>query len=78
MNANTRRNIKKILILAANPENASRFRLRKEAREIEKRFEQSKTWAKFDVRYAWATRPRDIRLNMLDFAPHVVHFSGHG
>jgi hypothetical protein len=69
---------KRILILAANPQNTSRLRLDEEVREIEEGLRRSQYRDTFELQARWATRPQDIRRAMLDFHPNIVHFCGHG
>jgi len=69
---------KRILILAANPKNVSRFRLDEEVREIENGLTRAQRRDEFELKAQWATRPQDIRRAMLDFKPNIVHFCGHG
>ncbi|GAB1543973.1 hypothetical protein NUACC21_66490 [Scytonema sp. NUACC21] len=33
---------------------------------------------RFVLHSEWAVRPRDVRRALLNFSPHIVHFSGHG
>ncbi|MGB8700147.1 MAG: dynamin family protein [Thermosynechococcaceae cyanobacterium] len=68
---------KRILFLAANPKNTSPLRLDKEVREIENGL-ISKKPGQFCFEKKWAVRPVDIQRAMLEFKPHIVHFSGHG
>jgi GTP-binding protein EngB required for normal cell division len=68
---------KRILFLAANPKNTSPLRLDKEVREIENGL-ISKRPGQFCFEKKWAVRPVDIQRAMLEFKPHIVHFSGHG
>ena len=70
--------VKKILLLTANPKGTGKLRLDEEARDIKEglRRAQERDW--FEIRSEWAVRPRDIRRAILDFKPHIVHFSGHG
>jgi GTPase SAR1 family protein len=68
---------KRILFLAANPKNTSPLRLDKEVREIENGL-ISKRPGQFCFEKKWAVRPVDVQRAMLEFNPHIVHFSGHG
>ena len=67
-----------ILFLAANPLGTGPLRLSEEVREIEEGLRRSKKWEQFELRQRWAVRPEDLRRAMLDYAPHIVHFAGHG
>jgi len=70
--------VQRILILAANPLDASRRRLDEEVREIEAVLNQAKQRDRFDLRTQPATRPSDIQQALLDYNPQIVHFCGHG
>lgn len=70
--------MKKILILAANPEGTTPLRLDKEVREIDAGLQRAKHRDQFNLDQRWAVRPRDIQRAMLDINPQIVHFSGHG
>ncbi len=70
--------VKKILILAANPEETDKLRLDEEARDIKEGLRQSKERDRFTIDAEWAVRPRDIRRVVLYSRPQIVHFSGHG
>jgi len=69
---------KTILILAANPKDTQRLRLDKEANEIEKGLRLSRHRDHFVVHQKQAVQIEDIRRNLLDLQPQIVHFSGHG
>ncbi|NEZ59842.1 CHAT domain-containing protein [Leptolyngbyaceae cyanobacterium CCMR0081] len=68
---------KKILILAANPKDATRRRLDEEARDIREGLERAKKRDEFEIVQRWAVRPRDLQRAMLDESPQIVHFTGH-
>jgi hypothetical protein len=72
-----RTSIKSILLLAANPKGTQNLRLQEEEREIKERLRLA-GYGKIPINSAGAVRPMDIQQAMLDFNPHVVHFSGHG
>jgi len=69
---------KTILFLAANPPNTSRLRLDEEVREADEGVRRAKKRELFVLQQKWAVRPDDLRRAMLDYEPHIVHFSGHG
>ncbi|HEY9640012.1 MAG TPA: CHAT domain-containing protein [Coleofasciculaceae cyanobacterium] len=71
-------NIKKILILAANPKNSTPLRLDEEVREINDALKLAKNRDDFEVIQQWAVRPRDMQRAVLESEPRIVHFSGHG
>lgn len=70
--------VKRILILATNPEDTTKLRLDKEVREIDNGLRRAKERAQFALEQKWAVRPDDLRRAMLDFEPQIVHFCGHG
>lgn len=70
--------MKKILVLAANPQATTRLRLDREVRDIQAGLERAKHRADFQLAHKSAVRPRDIQRAMLDENPQIVHFSGHG
>lgn len=70
--------LKTILFLASNPLNTDRLRLDEEIREIDEGLRRSEKRNQFTIQQKWALRPDDLRRAMLDFEPHIVHFSGHG
>lgn len=69
---------RKILVLAANPEDATRLRLDEEVREIGEGLRRAGKRDQFTLAQRGAVRIRDIRRAMLDEEPQVVHFCGHG
>jgi ferredoxin len=69
---------KTILILAANPKSTPRLRLDQEVREIDSGLQRARHRDEFVLRQQWAVRAQDVRRAMLDYAPSIVHFCGHG
>jgi hypothetical protein len=69
---------RKILILAASPEDKVRLRLEKEIREIKEGLQRAQERDQFDLEQDLAVRPKDVRRAMLDNKPNIVHFCGHG
>jgi Leucine-rich repeat (LRR) protein len=69
---------KKILVMAANPKATPPLRLEEEVREIEEGLRRAEHRDRFEIRSKWAVRRRDLRRALLDYKPHIVHFSGHG
>jgi hypothetical protein len=67
-----------ILFLASNPKDTSRLRLDEEARRIEDALERSKHRDQFQLIKELAPRIEDLRRALLDHAPAILHFSGHG
>jgi hypothetical protein len=70
--------IKKILILTANPDNTIHLRLDTEVREIDEGLRLSENRDQFDIKQQWAVRIKDLRRALLKHKPHIVHFCGHG
>ncbi|MGL4497950.1 MAG: CHAT domain-containing protein [Planktothrix sp.] len=68
----------KILILSANPKPTTPLRLDEEVREIKEGLKRAQSRDLFSIESAEATRYKDIRRAILDHAPTIVHFSGHG
>ena len=68
----------KILFLASDPSDASRLRLGQEWRDIQERLQLGRYREKFLLEQRMSVRPGDISQALLDFEPHIVHFSGHG
>ena len=69
---------KRILILSANPKGTSQLRLDEEVREIREGLRRSKVREQFSLESVGAVRYRDIHRTILDYDPHILHFSGHG
>jgi hypothetical protein len=70
--------VKTILILAANPIDTAPLRLDREVREIGEGLQRAQKRQHFQIRQRWATRPQDLQRAILDEAPRIVHFCGHG
>lgn len=68
----------KILFLAANPSDYARLNIEQESRQIDQVLRQTPFREQFDVRYYFAAQMDDLQLYLLDYQPHIVHFSGHG
>lgn len=69
---------KTILVLVANPSDTPRLRLEQEVRDIQAGLERAKRRDDFVLKSVWAVRPTDLRRALLDHAPAIVHFCGHG
>jgi len=67
-----------ILFLAAEPTDAARLRLGEELREIHEKLQLAKLREYFKLEERMSIRPQDISQALLDVAPQIVHFSGHG
>ncbi|MEL6453099.1 MAG: AAA-like domain-containing protein [Cyanobacteria bacterium J06623_5] len=70
--------IRRILILSANPVDAARLRLDQEVREIQEGLKLSAKRDQYEIISQWAVRTEDLRRALLEYEPHIVHFSGHG
>jgi AAA-like domain/CHAT domain len=70
--------VTRILLLSANPSGTSRLRLDEEMREIKEGLKRSKERDRYFLYRAEAIRYRDIHRAILEFEPHIIHFSGHG
>ena len=69
---------KVILLLAANPEAATRLRLDAEQNRIRRAHRGSKLRDHFRIEHVLSASQKDIRQALLDHRPYLVHFSGHG
>ncbi len=68
----------KILFLTADPIDITRLRLQEELRKIEEKLQLANLRERFLLDYRFSARPGDISQAILNFAPDIVHFSGHG
>lgn len=68
----------RILFLTADPTNSTRLRLGQELRDIKVKLQSVKLRDKFILESRESIRPGDITQAILDFDPHLIHFSGHG
>ncbi len=68
--------MKKILILASNPQGD--LRIDREIRDLKKAIERNKNSEQFEVKIALAVRPEDLQDLFYDNKPYIVHFCGHG
>jgi len=69
---------KRILFLASNPDDIGRIRFDKEHKEIKESLRRSKHRDSFVLEEAFAVSSRDMSRHILDFIPHILHFTGHG
>jgi hypothetical protein len=67
-----------ILLLSADPTDATRLRIGEELREIQEKLQLARLRDKFKLDQRMSVRPTDISQALLDIQPHIVHFSGHG
>ena len=70
--------VKKILLLSANPLKTGQLRVDEEMREIKEGLKRSRKRDNFTIESAEAVRYRDLGRAILDSCPNIVHFSGHG
>ncbi len=68
----------KILFVAVDPSDASRLQLGRELRDIRESLRLCNLRDAFTIQDITSARPGDISQALLDFKPHIVHFSGHG
>ena len=68
----------KILVFSANPHNTNQHQLAVEVREIKEGLQRARKRDRFEIISKWAVRPADLRRALLDYEPHIVHFSGYG
>ena len=71
-------NKKKILFAVANSLDSTRLRLDEEYREIMHSLQLTGGAEHFDIKISPATRPNDLRRELLKYQPQFIHFSGHG
>ncbi len=72
------RHLRKILFLAANPQNTTSLALQQEYRDIQDALARSYNEAQFDLDIRPAARRDDLRRSLLNLNPQIVHFAGHG
>jgi hypothetical protein len=68
----------RILFLSANPWNTSRILVDEEVREVYQRLHEGPYRERFKLFNYPAMRPGDLQRLLLEYRPHIVHFSGHG
>lgn len=67
-----------ILFLAANPKDTPQLKLDEEVRAIRRKLRESMYRDSFRIEQVWAARVSEIQESLLQYKPHIVHFSGHG
>ena len=65
----------RILFLASDPSDAARLYLGKELQEVRNRLVDNPN---FEITDRQAVKPDDVLQTIINYKPHVVHFSGHG
>lgn len=69
----------KVLFLAADPfRDRAKLELEEEMRAIRRALLRGRAHDTLEMESHFATRPRDLQLALLEYQPHIVHFSGHG
>ena len=68
----------KILFLTSNPSDTAALQLDEEIRLIGQRIRRGEYRKLFEIRSAPAIRATDLPYELMDNAPDIVHFSGHG
>ncbi|AWA30954.1 hypothetical protein HYN48_13190 [Flavobacterium magnum] len=68
----------KILFLGASPIDEVRLRVDEELRDIEHGLKLATLREQFELKSQWAITTKTLQQAMLDEAPTIVHFSGHG
>ncbi|MEO0409741.1 MAG: CHAT domain-containing protein [Cyanobacteria bacterium P01_A01_bin.135] len=70
----------RILLLTANPRlpGYDPLQLGAEVRQVEEALRRSQHRDRYELKTQMATRPKDLSRALLDYRPHIVHFSGHG
>ena len=70
--------MRKLLILTASPKGLDPIRLAEEVRDIDEGRKRSHYRDDFKIVHQSAVRLRDLRRAVVEEAPQMVHFSGHG
>jgi hypothetical protein len=78
MQRGSRKRIRKVLILSANPTGTLPLRLDKEIRHIRSKLIQSEQRSLFEIKEALAFTISDLLQLLEEYHPAVVHFCGHG
>ncbi|MGK3960837.1 CHAT domain-containing protein [Sorangium sp. So ce118] len=66
-----------ILLLAASPDRVAQLRVDREVRQIHDRLLAARYGRSVTVYVRWAVRPDDLQQALLEYRPHIVHYSGH-
>ncbi|MGB7485664.1 MAG: CHAT domain-containing protein [Phormidesmis sp.] len=74
----SRKPMKRILALSANPKGTHPLRLDEEIREIDQALRAASLRDEFELHQRWALRPKDLQRALLEVEPTIVHFCGHG
>ena len=68
----------KILFLAANPDDTDHLALDEECRSIDQKIREADHRDSLELINKWAVRADDLLQYLNQYAPNVIHFSGHG
>lgn len=68
----------KVLFLAANPEGTGQLNLEDEYNKIYEALDASPNKRRFRLFRYWKVRREELIELLLDYKPHILHFSGHG
>lgn len=68
----------RILILVANPFDTAALTLDEEYQRIHSLWRSCDLRDSFEVHHCLATRAETLQSEVLQFKPHLIHFSGHG
>ncbi|MDB5111103.1 MAG: hypothetical protein JWR67_2217 [Mucilaginibacter sp.] len=74
-NTATEKQTLRILFLASEPSNMAKLHLGRELQEVRNRLSAN---AYFEIKDQQAVKPDDVLQTILNYKPHIVHFSGHG
>jgi hypothetical protein len=67
-----------VLYLAASPQGLPALRSDVEARKVRERLQAGPQRSRYRIEWCPASRFDDMTQALIDYEPHVVHFSGHG
>jgi HEAT repeat protein len=67
-----------VLVASANPLDTDRLALDEEVRDLTAGLRGTPAREIVDLRTAWAARPVDLLVELNEYQPEVLHFSGHG
>lgn len=69
----------KVLFLAADPfRDRARLELEAEMRAVRNALQRGRARETLEIESHFGTRTRDLQFALLEYEPHIVHFSGHG
>ncbi len=68
----------RVLVVASNPADMARIRVDQEAREIFDALNGASRDRPFEVKYVLSARPSDLRRQLLEHNPQLLHVASHG